>query len=262
MLEWIIMKRQQRHLTKKRNFRDLNYLTLPNGEKLVPGVFFRGARLKKLSKGVIRHFQSLDLKTVIDLRTPAEISKKPDTKIEGVTYYEFPIVKAEMMGITHEKGLKGFKEPPDMTILYPLIVTAEESVAALKKVFAVIFDLDREGAVLWHCTEGKDRAGVVSALFLYALGYKLDDIYEDYEKSNARSEKKGKLYRFLIRLLMRNKPLAEAVYKVMLAKREYLICAFKAIEEKFGSLDSYVANQLGLTPEKILAFKKKFMLPV
>lgn len=46
------------------------------------------------------------------------------------------------------------------------IVTDDYSVSQLKKVFEVIADTDREKAVLWHCTEGKDRCGITSALFL------------------------------------------------------------------------------------------------
>ena len=238
---------------KKRNIRDLSYLSLRDGKHLKKGRFFRSASLRKFSRKGIKELQEAHLSTVIDLRTVGEVSKKPDELWGGVAYKEIPIVEAATLGITHEKGLKAYKKPPVMTELYADIVTNPKSVAALRQVMDEIF-ASRGGSILWHCTEGKDRCGLVSALFLLALGCNEEDVFLDYEKSNARSEKKGRLYRFLLRIFFFGEELAQGVYRAMLAHRDYLRAALDAINTKFGSLDSFLQNELGLTKERIDAF--------
>ena len=42
----------------------------------------------------------------------------------------------------------------------------------------------KNGAVLWHCTEGKDRCGLLSATILFLLDVSEDDVMEDYLKTN------------------------------------------------------------------------------
>lgn len=41
-----------------------------------------------------------------------------------------------------------------------------------------------KGSVLWHCTEGKDRCGLLSAVLLLTLGVKRSTIMEDYLLTN------------------------------------------------------------------------------
>ena len=246
--------------TEKRNIRDLSYLSLEDGRKLKEGFFFRSGPIRKFTRKGIEELKEANLKTVIDLRTDGETAKKPDVLWGGVNYHSIPLVKEETIGITHERGLKAYKKPPVMTDLYAAIVASDESVDALRKIFDIIFDPKREGAVLWHCTAGKDRCGIVSALFLLALGYQEADIFEDYLRSDKQSEKKGKLYRFLIRALLWKKDLAQGVYEAMRAKKEYLRAAIDQIKKSYGDVHSYLSDRLGLTKERIDSFITRNMV--
>ena len=250
-----IILRMEKGLSKKRNPRDLSYLKRKDGLGLKEGLFFRSGALWKLSKKE-RSFLLSHVSTVIDLRTAVEIGKKPDDPLPGVKHYEIPILKAETMGITHGKGIKGYVAPPDMLKLYPSLVTDPESVEGIKKVMDVIFDPDREGPILWHCTAGKDRCGLITALFLFALGYEEKDIVADYCLSDKPSAKRGRHYRRLIRCLFRWK-LAHAVYLTMRAVPEYLESAFEAIRKKYGSIDAFIKDTLGLTKKRIDLFLSK-----
>ena len=50
------------------------------------------------------------------------------------------------------------------------------------------------GAVLWHCVDGKDRAGLATMFLLSALGADKQTILEDYLMSNSgKEEKLGKI---------------------------------------------------------------------
>ena len=243
---------------KEMNFRDLSYLVNAEGKRLKPGLFLRSGALVKAPRPFLRMLQAQRLATVIDLRTAAERNKRPDVKLDGVLYVDLPVVKEERLGITHERGLKAYKTPPHMPDLYAHLVSEPESVAAYKRALGMLFDLNREGSVLWHCTAGKDRAGILTALFLTALGYPLEDILTDYELSNERSERKGRLYRAGILLIGKGKSIADAVYRAMLAPREYLLSAFDAMKRQCGSAEAFIQEKLGITPEMVESFWAKY----
>ena len=243
----------------KQNYRDLSYLDYPDGIRLVPEHFIRSASLYKCKKKHAEYLKQIGVKTIIDLRTPGEIAKKPDVIIDGIDNIVIPILNEETLGITHERGLKAYKKPPHMPELYASIVTNEESIEALKKALMLIFDTNREGGILWHCTAGKDRAGLLTAFFLSALGYSKEDIIADYCASNKRSEQKGKLYRVGVFIYKRDKALAQAVYDAMLAIPEYILSAFHAVDERFGSMEHFIHDRLGISEEMIQAFKDKYM---
>ena len=246
----------------KRNIRDLSYLVNSEGLSLAPNQFIRSSALYKLSKKAKAYFLSLPLTRVLDLRTDGERAKKPDFEFALVDYRHIPVVKQETLGITHERGLKAYKEPPKMESLYAHIATDPFSVAALKEAIHYLFHGPKEGASLIHCTAGKDRAGIVTALFLTALGYDEKCIFEDYELSNKPSEKRGRQYRFWIKALLWSKrKFAQGVYEAMLASPKYLRAAFTAIENVYGNVRNYIHDALGISDEDIVAFKKAHMVP-
>ncbi len=52
--------------------------------------------------------------------------------------------------------------------------------------------------MLWHCSAGKDRVGVGTALLLCALGVPKKTIYEDFMKTNMYLDKEME---YMIRFL-------------------------------------------------------------
>ena len=67
------------------------------------------------------------------------------------------------------------------THMYDKIFFEEESQDVYRRFFADLMTVDPEdGAVLWHCTQGKDRAGSASAMLLAALGADRELIMADF----------------------------------------------------------------------------------
>lgn len=250
-----------RNPLKKRNLRDLSYLANDEGFRLVPGHFFRSGALNSLNRREKKAIEALNLTNIYDLRTPEEVSKKPDEKVGDFAYTLTSIVQSELLGITHEKGLKGYKSPPNMPKLYRQIVENKPSIEAIEKALKEILSTSN-GPRLWHCSAGKDRAGIITALFLLALGYSEEDVLRDYELSDKPNRRKGRLYQVLILLLLWKKELANGVYQAMRADRAYLLAAFDAMKEKAGSVQNYIASVLHISSESIVRFKEKYMVRV
>ena len=65
--------------------------------------------------------------------------------------------------------------------MYDLIFFEESSKEVYRQFFADLVKLNpQDGAVLWHCTQGKDRAGCASAMLLSALGAERNLIMADF----------------------------------------------------------------------------------
>ncbi len=173
------------------------------------------------------------LKTVIDLRTNVEREENPDYAISGVNFLRMPLFDDAVLGISHESALDRFDAEalPDMVELYRMLVTDRRCIRQIKKVMDVILSPARDGAVLWHCTEGKDRCGLISALFLMIKGFDYDTVLQDYLKTNAVNVRKAEQYYAHILAEKKSEQLAAAVRNALLAKKEYFDAAYHGLQE-------------------------------
>lgn len=251
---------------KRHNVRDFSEYINKEGKRLAPDLCFRSCALGGLSQKEIAYLEKQGLSAVIDLRNEKEVEEKPEASIRGAKNYHFSIIEASEFGISKEEAAKidindvaTYSLIPDMRDVYKKIVLSPNAAEGLKKSLALIFDEDRDGAILWHCTQGKDRCGLVSVMFMLALGYDEDTIVSDYVKSDIYTKGKGKKYYWLIRIFKHNKKLAHMAEGCYRADRAYIEAAFDALKEKYGSLDNYLEKELALDRSKVEAFKKKYM---
>ena len=184
---------------------------------------------------------------MIDFRNDYERKKRPDLIPEGVIYHSIPIIDEESVS-NEEKNwtavdaVLNFEGDPDefMVRQYQNLITDQYSV----KMYARFLDVllrQEEGAVLWHCSTGKDRTGVGTALLLCALGVSREDIMEDYMKSNACLEDEME---YIIRLMetktIVDPGIMDRIGILFRVREEYLDAVFETIEEKYGSVERFL----------------------
>lgn len=116
------------------------------------------------------------------------------------------------------------------------------------------------GSVLWHCTEGKDRCGLLTAIVLMALDVSREEILADDLLTNRVNAPKAQ--RFYEQLLSAGKPLqtAEAVRDVFLARERYLQSAFAAIDAHYPDSRSFLIQGLSIPKETIHAFRERVLV--
>ncbi len=119
--------------------------------------------------------ENYNIKTVIDFRTEFEREHKPDKHIEGAKEFWLPIISpnedigkikgtVEKMYTDESKFLDtiiGFAEKKSALTLYKGFLSSEESQKGFSKFFQILLN-NADGAVLWHCTQGKDRTGLAA----------------------------------------------------------------------------------------------------
>ena len=226
------------------NRRDLGGLTTIDGRRIRPGCLVRSAHLYQATEDDLAC-----ISTIIDLRTPGERGQAPDQTWQR-EYFPLPVFTDEQAGISHEKDVSE-QLLPDFRYLYGRLVN--ECTDSLKTIITAIMEHDfSSGAVLWHCTEGKDRCGLTTALILEILGMDRKTIMEDYLKTNLVNMPKA--IRIRERLLKTHgKEMAEEAYKVYIADESYLQAAWDAMGE------NYISERLKIHIDQIDRFKARVL---
>lgn len=115
-----------------------------------------------------------------------------------------------------------------------------------RQIFDILLDKNNYPVVI-HCSSGKGRTGIVSALVLASLGVDEDIIMEDYRLSNDYFNIPA-ASRYAYRLPTRSQ---EAITTVFSAREDFLNAAIEEMERRYGDTDTYLQRGIGLTKEEI-----------
>ena len=140
------------------------------------------------------------------------------------------------------------------TSMYNLIFFEESSQEVYRQFFADLVKLNpQDGAVLWHCTQGKDRAGSASAMLLSALGAERSLIMADFILSKdyynpivAHIKTETEAQKMVINTLISANP---DVFEATLNK----------VDAKYGSLQNYLTECIGVTPEMMNILRERYL---
>ena len=221
--------------------RDLGGIRTMDGRQIRKGMLIRSANLFQAEE------QDLEGDyMIVDLRTPGEQKEAPD-QTWGRQYFSLPVFDDITAGISHENGAEKLGLP-DMAYLYGrLMRECTESIAGI--LTAIMRHDFKKGAILWHCSEGKDRCGMISALILEALGVERKLILEDYLKTNLVNMPKAISIHGQL-LAIRGKEYADSVYQAYIADERYLRAAWEAM----GS--DYIHEKLHIDDNILKAFRE------
>lgn len=243
-------------------YKDLGDIRNSENKVIKKHMLLRSTNLNKLTRFDIKKLKKTNLVKVIDLRTNTELKEKPDTKIENIKYIHVPIFEEKTAGITHEKEdniIDSLSKLSDMTSLYVKMVTEEYSILQLRKVINEIVNSE-EFSILFHCTAGKDRTGIVSMLLLSILDVNIDEIMEDYLYINKINLLKANICYLFVKIKTGDKKLALKIKQVIVADKKYLMAAINAIQKKYGCIENFIKDELGVTDEVKEKFKAKILI--
>ena len=252
---------------KFKNFRDLGNLPAADGRKIKKGKLYRSGHLYKISEKTAELLRDRKgLRTIIDLRSPSELAEHKDVVAEGVNYIHLPPLNDEQNPSINRENRKGVlieimaKEggaKKHLSDIYRLMITQKESLAAFREMLRLLSD-ESTNAVLWHCTQGKDRTGVAAAIVLMTLGVDRKVIMRDYMRTNRSCRFINSLI-FLGVTIVFNIRAAFALDHLLSARKFFLEAAFDEIDTVYGGTDAFLKNGLGLTDEDILRLREIYL---
>lgn len=252
----------QFEIKKVTNFRTVGNIKNTDGRILKEGMLYRSGHLHQLKKKSLKTFQNLGIKEIIDLRNSKEISQKPDQLSDTFIYKNYSAFEDEGDQLNQAKKLvlkgkvKGSDADQRMLDFYKNYVT--ENPAIIKEIIHEI--LDSENPVLYHCTAGKDRTGIITALILTILKFDRATIENDYLLSNNYRKQLVQKRLHLAHNLHFIYPKMDlnVIEKLSWVEKDYLEAAFLEINKKYGSIDIYIHQNLGISENKRDEYILKF----
>ena len=260
---------QQIGLTTVHNARQLGGYRIGN-KRVKADLLLRSARLSTMSaEDSTLLADKYKVQRIYDFRGEKEILAAPDVIPGNASHRSLSLafVKEEesssfdmKMGNEHDivKMLLMYAEHPAVqnmcTNMYDIIFFEENSQEVYRQFFADLLALHpAKGAVLWHCTQGKDRAGCASAMLLAALGAERDLIMADftlskhyYDPQISRIETTTEAQQTAISTLISANP---AIFESSLDK----------VEARYGSLVGYLTECIGVTPEMMETLRERYL---
>lgn len=244
-------------LAQGSNFRDLGGYPAADGRHIRWGVLYRSGATPVLTDADLAQIQALGLKDMIDLRTSEERSLAP-TRIQGVRYAAFSYSLTALMGnqVPNDAGSIYIKFP---TLLMP----------QLRMLFHTL--LADEGPLVYNCSAGQDRTGFATAMLLSALGVSRDLIYSDYLLSMTYRHPEFEMPK-LDPAAQTNNPIAAYYARVQqdpnyrkptrlldANERPLLQSSFTEIESRWGSVENYLAKEIGVEPADLARLRDEYL---
>jgi protein-tyrosine phosphatase len=244
------------------NFRDIGGLQTQDGKIIRWGKIFRSDNLSDLKTSEFYRFNDLHIQTVYDLRTQSEIKDKPDHLPGTTRYVHFSVLKdrGDLLSALRTKVLNGAltrQQSVDLTQeLYEGSVG--ENLPAIRELIHRILESDEP--VLYHCTAGKDRTGIVTALLLSILHVDRQTIMNEYLLSNyyRRPKIEKMLSRAKLAKLVKPHLDLTVIENFMKVDPQYLNATFAVIDQRYGGMEKFIQSELGFDAVSRQAIIGKF----
>jgi len=249
------------------NLRDVGGYAARDGATVARGLVYRSNTFNPMRPEDIEKLERLGLKSNYDLRTNAEVKAKPDQMPPGVRYHQLDVLAdaksnaaARIEALLHDPKkanaeLGGGKIEALFKKGYREFISLPSARSAYRSLFLALADRSRLPAV-FHCTTGKDRTGWAAAALLSLLGVPRDEVMADFMRTNDYTlpQFRSKIDEFAA--AGGERAIAEAILGV---KPEYLEASFDEMQQRYGTIERYFSEGLGIDSAGQFALRKVYI---
>lgn len=213
------------------NFRDLGGYCTIGGRTVAWRRLFRSSELHHMtSHDIVKLKDEIRLRSVIDLRSSRQLEASSPLYEVGVEYYNIPLLDS---GDDQEDVYQAFSHMRDIYLYF-----AGHGKFGRRIVEALEIVAERDNLPLvFHCSAGKDRTGILAAIVLGTLGVTDEDIIADYTLSSphireliSRWENDPKAAEYL-------RKVPEYLWETSSESMMFFLCTLK---REYGSVRGYV----------------------
>lgn len=272
----VTMEGQTLGMEKLSNARQLGgYVTEDGKMRVKSGVLLRTAKLCDASEADIQKLRdTYHLTDIIDMRATLEIENNPDPEIDGAKNTHIIIIDENGDAAASSSGvftLTGGNYGEYMLELYRSggldenvytdMFSSEAGVAGFREFVDMLLEHE-DGAILWHCTSGKDRTGVGAVIILTLLGVDKETALQDFDLTNKFNEKTIAYMTSLVSELTDDKTEIEGVAALTGVSRSFMEKLFDLAESENGSMLEFLKAKLNITDEEITVLRSKYLEPI
>ena len=249
------------------NLRDIGGCASRFGGEVRTGVVFRSTDLSRLTDTDRETLDALQITTVFDLRTAAEMERRPDRLPDGAVHVGLDVL-ADREDASVAAALPEIVANPDVVAKelsdgraeqyllgsYRDFVSMSSAAASYRRMAIGI--AQGEVPALVHCSAGKDRTGWAAASLLLFAGADEDAVFADYLRTNdlllptfeplfAKFRAVGGDPGLLIPLLG--------------VQRNYLEASLDEVTNRYGTIEQYFAEGLRLDDDTLQTLRSRLV---
>lgn len=249
-----------RHLniTGAENARDLGGLFTKEGHQVKWGQVYRSGMLSDIEEDDFEMLRTLNIQTICDFRQDAEVAEDPDKwpDYASINTVRIPVGDDNLKPDEVLKQLEAEDFDGDALMIEANKGFAGASQEDYTAFFKLLLD-DSNLPILYHCSAGKDRAGFASALILSALDVDRETIIDEYLLTNhlTHGTSEDKIEKAAIFYGIE----ADKLRQLMGVKKSYINAAFEVIDTKYGGMDNYLCQELGVCENQREQLKSKLL---
>lgn len=280
-------------LTGIQNARELGGYLTEDHRIVKRGVLLRTAKLSTgTEEDLGRLKEEFRLAKILDLRSDEEVngspivalfsgsdSPEPDPVLEGVAYIHAPILDMRELAEYAESRMDGDPDnglaQQDQLQLTGMLIDAgligdeiyigfldgKKGKQGYSRLFRELLSLEEGRAVLFHCSQGKDRTGLAAMLILTALGVSEEIIVEDYMLTNEFYRERIAKERKMLEMSGKVPPDRIEVFLMVMdaVRRSSMTNVIAHLKERYGSVMDYIVGELGVSKEQITQLRDRFL---
>ncbi|KAK4188988.1 tyrosine phosphatase [Podospora australis] len=261
------------HAAGLANLRDAGgYPTSEKGKAVRRALVYRAADPTHLEDDGVAVLQQLGITHIFDLRSVTELSKGTELPREwpGARRIFVPVfldkdyspeARALRFGHYSTGGAEGFVKA------YSSILAAAVDPSNPYFPFRTILQhlaspaTDPPTPILVHCSAGKDRTGVLIAIILALLGVPDEVLAHEYSLTDLglASRQEAIIERLVASEPSMNGDRAKAA-RMVRSRAENMLGTLAHIRSTYGSVEDYVVNHVGLSPEDVRRIRENLIV--
>jgi len=243
------------------NFRELGGYAAADGRKVRRNSLFRCGTLTHLTDVGQHQFADLDIGLVCDLRRDDERAEQPTQLTRSAPeQLLLPIDPGSAMQLREKLNNDGLDVEQRRYFMTSLTgELTRDHADEYRQMFDRLLAVD-DGGFLVHCSAGKDRTGVASALLLHALGVEREVIKADYMLTNITIDYEGYVVPKMVGRYERlGAPDKEAIMALAGVHEAYLDAAYDGMHHDHEDVEAYLTSALGLSSKMREQLRERFL---
>ena len=230
------------------NARELGGYPTADGSQTAWHRFVRSDRLSFLDDDEREFLYGYGVRTVIDLRGSQEIAEHPDIPIsDDVAYRHITLLDLNIADSRLDELMKSDREPQALDFYGTIL----ENTEGFRKVVHAILETPEDACVLFHCTEGKDRTGILAMLLLSLAGVDRTDCIANYERTRENILRKPYYAHDFAQ--------AGSRQKLMGSDPDTIAVTYDFVMQRYGSAEGYF-HACGVSDAAIAALRKRLVV--
>ncbi len=236
------------------NFRPLAQgLSNRDGKQVRENTILRSGEIGGASERDILALADYGVGYIYDFRSAEEVKRLPSLSS--------PFFATLHVDVIHEaspftQGLMQMELDQGIRLMKQLYAVQFGTTDRYKPAIAAIL-AQKTDAFLYHCTAGKDRTGIFSAILMMAMDFGLDAVREEYLRIDMQQMQSVKA------IALRQMDLPEDTARldfVFSVRGEYIDVYLDTVMETHGSTDAYLEKVLGITAETKRFLQEKYLI--